>query len=140
MGDEVFTENEYYQFDYLNVLSGNASIPTATVRIKSIDNTFEESSTGHGPVDAMFNAIDRALNIKPVVESYHVRSVTSGREALGEVNVRMKIAEQIYSGRGISTDIIEASGKAYLQALNQMELQKCETEKFIEENALTNAS
>ncbi|MBU1100145.1 MAG: 2-isopropylmalate synthase [Bacteroidetes bacterium] len=140
MGDEVFSEIAYYDFDYLNVLSGSVSVPTATVRIKAKDAIFEESSTGDGPVDAMFNAIDRALNIKPEVESYRVRSVTSGRQALGEVNVRLRIGNGTYSGRGISTDIIEASGKAYLQALNQMELNKCETEKFIEENALTNAS
>jgi 2-isopropylmalate synthase len=119
MGDEVFVEKEYYTFEQLNVLSGTISIPTATVRINNTDGEiFEESSTGDGPVDALFNAIDRALDIKPIVENYHVRSVTSGRQAMGEVNLRLRFNERAFNGRGVSTDIIEASGKAYLQALN----------------------
>ncbi|MBM4170251.1 MAG: 2-isopropylmalate synthase [Ignavibacteria bacterium] len=118
MGDEEITHSAYYKIDYLNVISGNAAIPTATVRIKSPENVFEESSTGDGPVDALFNAIDRALNIKPTVESYSVRSVTSGRQALGEVNLRLKFGNKYLGGRGLSTDIIEASCKAYLQAIN----------------------
>nr|WP_319776180.1 2-isopropylmalate synthase [uncultured Sphaerochaeta sp.] len=119
MGDEVFIEKEYYTFEQLNVLSGTMSIPTATVRIKTDDGIlYEESSTGDGPVDALFNAIDRALDIKPIVENYHVRSVTSGRQALGEVNLRLRFNEKSFNGRGVSTDIIESSGKAYLQALN----------------------
>lgn len=118
MGDHVLIEKEYYNFDQMNVLSGTVSIPTATVRIKSASEVFEESSTGDGPIDALFNAIDRALEIKPIVENYQVRSVTSGRQAQGEVNLRLRFGNRAFNGRGVSTDIIEASGKAYLQALN----------------------
>lgn len=97
----------------------SSSIPTATVRIKSGEEVFQESATGDGSVDACFNAIERALNIKPELESYHVRSVSSGRQALGEVVVRIRKNENSFTGRGVSTDVIEASVKAYLMALNQ---------------------
>jgi len=81
----------------------------------------QESATGDGVVDATFNAIERALNTKVSLESYFVRSVTSGRQALGEVIVKIKKDENVFTGRGISTDIIEASAKGFLQALNQQE-------------------
>ncbi|MHB1686913.1 MAG: 2-isopropylmalate synthase [Ignavibacteriaceae bacterium] len=120
MGDQaVDKKDEYFELDYLHVNMGTNSIPTATVRIKSKENIFQESATGDGAVDACFNAIERALEIKPQLESYNVRSVTSGRQAMGEVIVRIREDEHSFTGRGISTDVIEASAKAYLQALNQ---------------------
>jgi 2-isopropylmalate synthase len=119
MGDEIFKEEELYELEYMHVNAGTNTIPTATVRIKTKENALQESSTGDGPVDAVFNAIERALGIKPTVESYNVRSVTSGRQALGESIIRIRNGENSFTGRGTSTDIIEASAKAYLQAINQ---------------------
>ncbi len=120
MGDQVHSKkNEFYELVYLHVMIGTNAIPTATVKIKTSDDTVQESATGDGSVDACFNAIERALDVKPKLESYNVRSVTSGRQAMGEVIVRLREDENSFTGRGISTDIIEASAKAYLQALNQ---------------------
>ncbi len=119
MGDEIYRQEELYELEYLHVNSGTGTIPTATVKIKSKEKKIQESCTGDGPVDASFNAIERALDFKPVVESYNVRSVTSGRQALGEAIVRIRDGENSFTGRGTSTDIIEASAKAYLQAINQ---------------------
>lgn len=119
MGDEIYKEKELFELESLQVQAGTTSIPTATVRIKVKDTLLQESSTGDGPVDACFNAIERALQIKPSVESYNVRSVTSGRQALGEAIVRIRCEEMSFTGRGVSTDIIEASALAFLQALNQ---------------------
>ncbi len=120
MGDQVHSKkNEFYELVYLHVMIGTNAIPTATVKIKTHDDTVQESATGDGSVDACFNAIERALDVKPKLESYNVRSVTSGRQAMGEVIVRLREDENSFTGRGISTDIIEASAKAYLQALNQ---------------------
>lgn len=119
MGDKAYKEKELFELVSLQVQAGTTSIPTATVRIKVDEAMLQESSTGDGPVDACFNAIERALQIKPAVESYSVRSVTSGRQALGEAIVRIRCEEQSYTGRGISTDIIEASALAFLQAINQ---------------------
>ncbi len=122
MGDQAHDDkNEYYQLEYIHVNMGTNSIPTATVKINTKEGSVQESATGDGAVDASFNAIERALEIKPRLESYHVRSITSGRQALGEVVVRIREKDHSFSGRGVSTDVIEASAKAYLQALNQQE-------------------
>ncbi|MCG8342134.1 MAG: 2-isopropylmalate synthase [Chlorobiales bacterium] len=118
MGDELNKPLEPLELDYLHVNSGTASIPTATVRIKVKSNTYEESSTGDGPVDACFKAIERALSLGSLLYSYSVRSTTAGRQALGEATVRLKDGDHLFTGRGVSTDIIEASAKAYLQALS----------------------
>ena len=121
MGDNISKVESLFDLDYMNVNAGSTSIPTATVRIKSKGLYFEDSATGDGPVDALFNAIDRAIDKKPKVESYRVRSITSGRQAMGEVVVRLRKHNKTFSGKGVSTDIIEASAKAYLQALNLKE-------------------
>jgi 2-isopropylmalate synthase len=119
MGDKVRKEEEYFELVSLQVQSGTTAIPTATVGIKTGEEILQESAIGDGPVDACFNAIERALNIKPEVEAYHVRSVTSGRQAMGEAIIRLRCNEKSFTGRGISTDIIEASARAFLQAANQ---------------------
>ena len=136
MGDSVSHKNEHYELNYLHVVSGSGSIPTAVVRIKKDNEIREESSTGDGPVDAVFNAIERALGIKQQIESYNVRSVTSGRQAMGEVLVRIRSNSRSYTGRGISTDIIEASAKAYLNALNKKEEYETLLKTESEENNL----
>ncbi|MEI7811179.1 MAG: 2-isopropylmalate synthase [Ignavibacteria bacterium] len=118
MGDKILKEEELFELVSLQIQAGTNSIPTATIRIKVKSNILQESSTGDGPVDACFNAIERALQIKPSVESYNVRSVTSGRQAQGEAIVRIRCEEESFIGRGVSTDIIEASAMAYLQAIN----------------------
>lgn len=132
MGDEIYKEEEIYELKYLHVNAGTDLIPTATIQIKSRDKILQESSTGDGPVDAIFNAIERVLELKPTVESYNVRSVTSGRQALGEAIVRIRSGENSFTGRGTSTDIIEASAKAYLQAINQFLVFKNETNELQE--------
>lgn len=119
MGDSIERKNEYYKLEHLQITSGSKSIPIAVVKIKVENNSIQESSTGDGPIDAVFNAIERALEIKSELESYNVRSVTSGRQALGEVLVRIRSHSKSFTGRGISTDIIEASALAYLSALNK---------------------
>ena len=118
MGDEIYKEKELFELKYMHVNAGTSTIPTATVQIFYGEKLLQESSPGDGPVDAVFNAIERALGIKPIVESYSVRSVTSGRQAMGEAIVRIRENEMSFNGRGTSTDIIEASAKAFLQALN----------------------
>jgi 2-isopropylmalate synthase len=119
MGDEkILKHSEFFELEYLHINAGTNSIPTATVKIICNEKVFKESAIGDGAVDASFNAVERALKIKPSLESYHVRSVTSGRQAMGEAIVRLRKNDVSFTGRGVSTDIIEASVKAYLQALN----------------------
>ncbi len=126
MGDKYSKYDELFTLDYLNINSGTNSIPTATVSIKNHSKTYSDSATGDGTVDAIFNAINRALNIETRVESYQVRSVTGGRDAMGEVIVRLRFDEKSFTGRGVSTDVIEASAKAYVNAINQLEKYKTE--------------
>jgi len=142
MGDEVHKKkNEFYELEYLHVTLGTTSIPTATVRIKAADKILQESAIGDGAVDACFNAIERALDVKSKLESYNVRSVTSGRQALGEVIVRIRKEEKSFTGRGVSTDIIEASAKAYLHAFNQQQVYfKMKDEDKINETSLSELS
>ncbi len=141
MGDQSHRSGqEIYSLDYLQINMGTFSIPTATVRIKSANGYFQESATGDGAVDACFNAIERALKINSELSSYHVRSVTSGRQALGEVNVRIKKGNHFYTGRGISTDVIEASAKAYIQALNQYRLSEKMKDEEITAGSLSELS
>jgi len=124
MGDEIYIEESHVHLNQMQINSGTNSIPTATVQLKIEDQIINESATGDGPVDAVFNAIDRALNGKYKVESYQVRSVTEGRQAMGEALIRIRKNGKSYTGRGVSTDIIEASAKAYLHAINLLEIEK----------------
>jgi len=130
MGDEVFKEDDTYHLDFLQVNIGTLLIPTATIRIRTPEGFTQESATGDGPVDAVFNAIDRALDKKFIIESYQVRSVTSGRKAQGEVMIRIRVDEKSFVGRGVSTDIIEASAKAYIQTINFIESFKSDEENL----------
>ena len=131
MGDEISEKESFYELDYLHVNLGTNTVPTATVRIKVEDEVCQESATGDGPVNACFNAIDRALDTKAHIESYQVRSLTVGREAQGEVLVRVRKGDRSFVGKGVSTDIIEASAKAYLEALCEERVFSSEAE-FIE--------
>ena len=124
MGDEIFIEESHVHLQHMQVHLGTNSIPTATVSIKLNEQVVHESATGDGPVDAVFNAIDRALNTKYKIESYQVRSITEGRQAMGETLIRIRHEGKSFTGRGVSTDIIEASAKAYLHAINQLEIEK----------------
>jgi 2-isopropylmalate synthase len=87
--------------------------------LQLLQSTITEAATGDGPVDAAFNAMERACGFRLQLEAYGLRAVTEGTDALGEVTVRVSKDRKIFVGRGVSTDIIEASVKAYLNAINR---------------------
>ena len=121
VGDEIHRTPEKYHLEYLHTLSGTGTIPTATVRIRiDGDRQVQEAAWGDGPVDATYKAIDRVVQVPVKLDEYAIRAVTSGAEALGEVTVRIVDDGRIIVGRGASTDIIEASAKAYIDALNKL--------------------
>jgi len=109
-----------YELEYYHVSSGNTLISTSTVRLKKDDQVVEEAACGDGPVDATFKAIDRATGMEINLKEYYIRAVTSGKDALGEATVKVSKNGDIFTGRGISTDIVEASAKAYVNAINKM--------------------
>ena len=117
--DEIGMQSSVFKLDYFNILSGNTSVPTATVRIIDDDKVHEEAATGDGPVDAIFNAIERAVGIKATLKEYKVTAVTPGKQAMGEVFVSLEVDGNKLKGRGSSTDILEASAIAYVNALNK---------------------
>jgi 2-isopropylmalate synthase len=142
--DEVRVVEHTFELEYMRVHIETGNAPTAAVKIKSKDGIKEAQAEGDGPVDAAYNAIREATGYSPNLESYAIRAVTSGKEALGEATVKIKTdpstmlpstalgtggagsstplttGSRTFVGRGISTDIIEASAKAYIDAINRM--------------------
>ncbi len=111
-----------FELEYYQVSSGNNLTATSTVRLRRQNETIEEAACGDGPVDATFNAIDRAIGMEVTLKEYFLKAVTSGKDALGEATARVSKNGKVFTGRGISTDIIEASAKAYISAINKMML------------------
>ncbi|MDB4637839.1 2-isopropylmalate synthase [bacterium] len=100
--------------------AGTGMIPTATVELQhDEEEPVSDAATGDGPVDAVFRALERIVGIEARLEDYDVRSISSGKDAQGEVIVEISYLGRKYHGRAISTDIIEASTRAYLHALNR---------------------
>ncbi|MDR2506052.1 MAG: 2-isopropylmalate synthase [Oscillospiraceae bacterium] len=105
------------------LFAGNTLTPTATVTLEHDGEKIVEAAVGDGPIDAAYRAIDRITGLAPKLESYSIRAVTEGQDALGEVTVRItrSAQEQIRTlGKGVSTDIIEASILAYINAINRL--------------------
>lgn len=120
MEEETTTVPETYRLEYFSIITGNKTVPTATVRLKKSGKLFQEAAFGDGPVDACYKAIDKITGIKPRLLDYSLRSISSGKDALGEVTVKVEYKKQSIFGRGRSTDIIEASAKAYLDTINKI--------------------
>lgn len=120
INDEIRAVEHVYKLEHLQVASGTGTLPTASVRITKRGKATQAAACGDGPVDAAYEAIRVATGLSPKLESYSIRAVTSGKEALGEATVRISDKDRRYMGRGISTDIIEASAKAYVDAINRM--------------------
>jgi 2-isopropylmalate synthase len=118
--DEMKEVPKVWEYVYVHTVTGSSTIPTATVKLRKNKKIYEDAACGDGPIDACYNTIDRIVGIKPKLLNYNLRAVTSGRDALGEVTVRLKYKNKEIVGRGTSTDIIEASTKAYLNAINKI--------------------
>jgi 2-isopropylmalate synthase len=105
----------------LQVTAGSNAIPTATVTLRDTNGqTVQDASVGDGPVDAIYSAIQRLTGIKMSLTDYRIRSVTKGAEALGEAHVELEHSGRKIRGRGLSTDILEASARAYVAAVNRL--------------------
>ncbi len=110
----------YYELQYLHSVSGTGTVPSATVRMRIGDETVQQSSWGDGPVDAAYAAIGLACGTEARLDDYAIRAITSGSQALGEVTVHLSDNGEKARGRGVSTDVIEASARAYVDALNRL--------------------
>ncbi|MDQ3397006.1 MAG: 2-isopropylmalate synthase, partial [Deinococcota bacterium] len=111
---------ESYRLESVQFQSGTQMTPVATVRLATDTGCYEEAATGDGPVDATYKALERIAQLSLKLEHYEIRSVGSGKDALGEVSIRMQTESSVVSGRGLSTDVVEASAKAYVDVLNKL--------------------
>jgi 2-isopropylmalate synthase len=103
-----------------HVFGGTGTIPTATVEMQYRDEPIQrDAATGDGPIDAVFKALERITGVTARLDGYDVHSISSGKDAQGEVTLEIDVAGRRCHGKGVSTDIIEASALAYLQALNK---------------------
>jgi len=119
--DSMGANLEGYTLDYIHVASGSSTIPTATVRLKRGEEILQDSSPGNGAVDAAMKTIDRILNQQGHLVEYNVQAVTQGKDALGEVTIKCDFGGgHLVTGKGASTDVIEASARAYLNAVNRV--------------------
>lgn len=117
---DVQTEKaDQIQLDYLQISSGTRLVPTATVGLIYGGQRLEDAACGDGPVDAALKAIDKILGTQGKLVHYSLQALDGGEDAQGEVTVTVKFGENLVGGRGVSTDIIEASVLGYLQAVNR---------------------
>jgi 2-isopropylmalate synthase len=109
-----------FELERFVINSGNTITSTAAVTLKTKDGHKEEVATGDGPIDAAFQAIEKIVGKKLKLEDYSLNSVTEGEDALGDATVKLRENGHAYVGRGLSTDVVEASVKAYINAVNKM--------------------
>ena len=125
--DEIGSEGDIYELVSIQVAGGTHLSPTATVRLKRDDEVIDESAIGDGMIDAVCGAIQRAVAFAARLESFTVSSVTGGIDALGDVTIVLAMGEDSpeaplrrTTGHGVSTDVVEASARAYLSAVNRL--------------------
>jgi len=111
---------ETWSLAYLQVNSTTGTRSQATVRLRKEDQEYEKDAVGNGPVDAVYAAINLITEVQATLDDYSIRSVTRGKDALGEATVRIATDGESAIGRAASTDVIEASAAAYLNALNRL--------------------
>ncbi len=114
---------EMYKLDRFVINTGNTITATASVRLikqSEEEMLIEEVSTGDGPIDAAFKAVEKAVGANFTLEDYTIRSVTEGLDALGEAYVKIRSGARVYTGKGVSTDVFEASVLSYVNAINKM--------------------
>jgi 2-isopropylmalate synthase len=119
VADEFQAVEEIYKLESLQVAGGTHLAPTATVRIVRDGRSVTESAMGDGMVDAVYGAIMRATGVEGTLVSFNIAAVTGGAEALGDVSVQIEVDGERFTGRGLATDIVEASARAFLNALNR---------------------
>ena len=115
-----------YQLDKYVINCGNAISASAHIRLIKEGSVLEGICLGDGPIDAAFMSIEQVIGHHYELDDFQIQSVTEGREAMGETVVRLRSGGKLYSGRGISTDIVGASILAYLSALNKIVYEEAE--------------
>jgi 2-isopropylmalate synthase len=149
IADEFYRPRDVYYLDGMQVTCGTMGMPTATIRLKGPDGKIHmHAAMGSGPVDATYKAIDAIVKTKNTLLEFSVHAITEGIDALGEVTVRIRgenglhtmdaqsevLYQRVFGGHGADTDIIVASAKAYLNALNKLIIAQTEGQEPMHEN------
>ena len=149
IADEFYRPRDVYYLDGMQVTCGTMGMPTATIRLKGPDGKIHmHAAMGSGPVDAAYKAIDAIVKTKNTLLEFNVHAITEGIDALGEVTVRIRGEnglhtmdaqsevpyQRVFGGHGADTDIIVASAKAYLNALNKLIIAQTEGDEPLHEN------
>ncbi len=147
IGDELYQPPEVWQVEDVQVNCGTTVIPTAVVRLRNVatGELFTDAGFGTGPVDAVYQGINRLVGVPNKLVEFVIQAIDQGMDAVGDVTIRIESEElvgtveraqggrgqRIFSGRGIDTDIVVASAKAYMQALNKLLAAKEERESVV---------
>jgi 2-isopropylmalate synthase len=121
VNEETRQTPDLYKLEHLQVSCGDHAKPTATVILRAPNGEeLMDAAIGTGPVDAVYRAINRVIDVPNELIEFSVNSVTEGIDAMGEVTIRLKAGDRIFSGQAANTDVIVASAQAYLNALNRL--------------------
>ncbi len=121
VNDEIQQPPEFFRLELVQVSCGDQLRPTATVTVVTPDGQeLTDAAIGTGPVDAVYKAINRVVNVQNELIEFTVQSVTAGIDAIGEVTIRLRQGDRVFSGHAANTDIIVASAHAYINALNRL--------------------
>lgn len=156
IADEIYQPPEIWKLDHIQVSCGDHSIPTVSVSLTGPDGeTYKDAALGTGPVDAAYQAINRIIGESPKLTEFSISAVTEGLDAQAEATIRIQPDKddnkyglnpqtnqhyaRTFSGHGASTDIVVASARAYLSALNKMLAASTETSSRVEQVAVAGA-
>ncbi|MFL6240967.1 MAG: 2-isopropylmalate synthase [Actinomycetes bacterium] len=117
---EAAAVDKVWVFDWLAVAGGTDTAPRATVRLRQGDDEVEADATGDGMIDAACNAVAKATEVDASLLAFQVAAVTPGSDAVGDVSVTVEVGGQRVTARGVSTDVVEASARAFLHAINKV--------------------
>jgi 2-isopropylmalate synthase len=121
IGSKSALERVRYRLLYLNVTAGSISVPNATVQMEVDGQVLQDAAFGQGPVDSAFKTICKMTKRCPRLVRYEVNAVTPGTDAQGEVSIRLEENGHLVDGRAVDTDIVLASAKAFVDALNKLD-------------------
>ena len=130
--EQYTMDTPHYSLEKFHVTVGSGQEPEATVTVKDLQNetVTEKSATGDGPIDALYSAIDHAINEGHDLVNYSIRSVSEGSDSFGEVSVLVSLGGPLFAGKASSTDVIEASAQAYMNALNALAAYRLDKESI----------
>ena len=120
MANSRITETHAYELAGHLVSTGNDITNVACVRIRKGEEIFEDAAIGSGPIYAAFTAVDKITGVGATLEDFSLNAVTDGEDAMGEAVVKLRFGDELYTGRGLSTDVIESSIRAYINGINKI--------------------